>query len=217
MIVDDFDESYYSLAVKTLRILKWVNMNVPNASFLLKTDDDVYVSTPKLIEYLEDVNDRIRNDANDHAINYMGGVVFSGRSPHTFNSLSKWYVPMDLWNEQKIEIESITKKPYSHKGYPDYLEGNFYVISGYTVPLLLNASLNLPLFHLEDIYLTGFIGSEILAIKHEQIPRLFTDSASWPTINYFYNKLYVVPSEIIAYHCDNQVEIIKRIYEESII
>jgi hypothetical protein len=190
-------------------------MNLGHANFLVKTDDDVYINTPKLMDHLDYISVKIRSDNNADALNYMGGLVFSGRAPHTLNSFSKWYVPPDLWEDQKTEIEAITKDSYDHKGYPDYLEGNFYVISGPTAQLILNTSVELPLYHLEDVYVTGFIGSEILQIKLDNVPHTFTSSASWPRLMFWYTKLQVNPKDMIVYHCDHDVNIIKQIYSES--
>jgi len=184
---------------------------------LVKTDDDVYVNTLKLVEFLETVDTRSHSQFLQNqgaALNYLGGSVFSERSPHTFNAFSKWYVPPDLWTDQKTEIESITKKEYPHEGYPNYLEGNFYVITGHTVPLILNTSLELPLYHLEDVYLTGFIGSEILKIRLENVPNIFTSSAFWPRLKFWYTKFTINPTDIVVYHCDNDINIIKQIYSE---
>lgn len=226
LIVDDFDESYYGLTVKSLRILKWFNMNLPNSKFLVKTDDDVFVNIPKLAKYLERVETKLQFESKPVGSSlalphYMGGVVFVGRSPHTINTFSKWYVPPKLWKE---EVQAVGKLAEEHgnidhsqlRSYPPYLEGNFYTISGHTVPILLNSSLHLPLFHLEDVYVTGFL-SFILDIKLETIPSVYSDSAMIPSWNYKYNKMWTHPKDIIAYHCDKDVDIIKQVYEESLI
>lgn len=226
IIVDDFEESYYGLTVKSLRILKWFSMNLPKSNFLVKTDDDVFVNTLKLVKLLDRVETKLRferqQNSNNELPHYMGGVVFHDRSPHTFNTFSKWYVPPKLWKEEiailaKLGRESGRKKEYHElKSYPPYLEGNFYVIGGHTVPVLLNSSLPLPLFHLEDIYVTGFLGSEILDIKLESLPNVLSDSATFPKLNYRYNKLFTSPSEMVAYHCDNDIEIITQIYQDTL-
>jgi len=220
IIVDDFEESYYGLTVKTLRIFKWFTMNLPKSNFLLKTDDDVYVNTPNFIQYLVNVQLRLKQSpATDTVQNYLGGSVVPGRSPHTINTFSKWYVPPKLWKEQVTAIAKLTKdRSDNHRlsAYPPYLEGNFYVISGHTVPFLLNTSLQLPLFHLEDVYVTGFLASEILGIELSNIPNISTESAMFPRFNYKYKNIFKSLKDIIAYHCDNEIDLIKDIYEESL-
>ena len=44
---------------------------------------------------------------------------------------------------------------YSGRVYPNYLSGTGYVMSRDIVPRLYKAALKTPLFHLEDVYLTG--------------------------------------------------------------
>lgn len=44
---------------------------------------------------------------------------------------------------------------YEDKVYPNYLSGSGYVMSIDAVAKLYNATLSAPLFHLEDVYLTG--------------------------------------------------------------
>lgn len=44
---------------------------------------------------------------------------------------------------------------FDDKVYPNYLSGTGYVMSIDAAVKLYNASLSIPLFHLEDVYLTG--------------------------------------------------------------
>lgn len=44
---------------------------------------------------------------------------------------------------------------YSGDFYPNYLSGTAYLMSVEVAKLLYNASIKIPLFHLEDVYITG--------------------------------------------------------------
>lgn len=44
---------------------------------------------------------------------------------------------------------------FDGKEYPDYVSGTGYVISGALVPRLFESALHVPLFHLEDVFITG--------------------------------------------------------------
>lgn len=46
---------------------------------------------------------------------------------------------------------------YDKDKYPNYLSGTGYVMSIDTVAKLYNASLETPVFHLEDVFLTGSV------------------------------------------------------------
>lgn len=46
---------------------------------------------------------------------------------------------------------------FDGKEYPDYVSGTGYVMSGKIVPALFENALQVPLFHLEDIFITGMV------------------------------------------------------------
>ena len=49
LVVEDFQESYHNLTVKTTYLLKWLNSShCSRASFIFKVDDDVYVNPANL-------------------------------------------------------------------------------------------------------------------------------------------------------------------------
>ncbi|CAG7726415.1 unnamed protein product [Allacma fusca] len=65
----------------------------------------------------------------------------------------------------------------------DFAAGFFYVLGTDAVPKIFNASLRTPLFHLEDVFLTGFVASALLNMKIHHIPDI---SNFWaPIYNYY--------------------------------
>lgn len=44
---------------------------------------------------------------------------------------------------------------FNEKVYPNYLSGSAYVMDMMAATKLYNASFSIPLFHLEDVYVTG--------------------------------------------------------------
>ena len=50
---------------------------------------------------------------------------------------------------------------YNGEFYPNYLSGTAYLMSEAAVRKLYEASLSTPLFHLEDVYVTGFVADKI--------------------------------------------------------
>lgn len=52
IIQEGFLDSYNNLTVKSLMMLKWVNRYCQAVQFLMKTDDDIYVNLPALIDML---------------------------------------------------------------------------------------------------------------------------------------------------------------------
>ncbi|ODN04429.1 Beta-1,3-galactosyltransferase 1 [Orchesella cincta] len=244
LIVDDFTESYYALAIKTLRVMKYFQLHHPKSKFLVKTDDDVFVNVQNLVHYSYSVNkemeSRLRNQTSTSY--FIGGVIHSGREPHTWNPFSKWYAPSEVWNnvydkvvdvvessktsetselqlvhQSKLETKTVTvnTKSIDKTQYPPYAEGNFYILSDETVTAILKVSVNVPLYHLEDVYVTGVLATWVLGIEKENIPFISSSSNIFPRFSYAWFKLFTSPKDIIAFHCDNYVELMPSMYLES--
>ncbi|ESO96442.1 hypothetical protein LOTGIDRAFT_115678, partial [Lottia gigantea] len=129
VIQEDFKDSYRNLSIKSQAMLKWVSTYCMTAKYLLKADDDMYVNIPNLLTALH---------KQKHA-KFILGVTFVGAQPVQSQS-SKWYTPVKDFNE---------------KFYPKYTSGTSYSMSTAAVPDLFKASLQIKMFWLEDIYITG--------------------------------------------------------------
>lgn len=53
LIRGNFMDSYKNLTLKTVSLLEWTSANCPNATYLLKTDDDMFINVPKLLQFIE--------------------------------------------------------------------------------------------------------------------------------------------------------------------
>lgn len=131
IIQERFIDSYNNLTLKSVMLLKWVNNHcVENVKFVMKTDDDMYVNIPPLVKLLK---------ARVKPSGFLMGFLFCGARP-VADTKSKWYAP---------------KYMYPDRVYPNYLSGTGYVMSSVSIGRLYKAALSTPLFHLEDIYITG--------------------------------------------------------------
>jgi beta-1,3-galactosyltransferase 1 len=61
---------------------------------------------------------------------------------------------------------------YGGEYYPNYLSGTAYVLGIDAVTKLFKKSLSVPLFHLEDVYITGIVASQ-LKLKRQHHPLFF--------------------------------------------
>ncbi|CAL8103508.1 unnamed protein product [Orchesella dallaii] len=238
LIVDDFIESYYALSIKTLRLMKYFKLHHPKSKFLVKTDDDVFVNVQNLVQYCYSTNkeleSRLRNQTSPSY--FIGGVIHSDRGPHTWNPFSKWYAPSQVWNavydkvldviepktSETVKLQLVqstndakTARSIDKNQYPPYAEGNFYVLSDDAVADILTVSVKVPLYHLEDIYVTGVLATWVLGIDKENVPSISSSSNIFPRLSYVWFKLFTSPKDIIAFHCDNYVNLISTIYKES--
>ena len=99
----------------------------------MKTDDDMYVN----LEFLQrEIVEKIFDDSNLLLGNLIcgAGVI---RDPY-----NKWYAPAYM---------------YTGKVYPNYLSGTAYLMGKGAAKALFEAALTEPVFHLEDIYVTGVL------------------------------------------------------------
>ncbi|KAL3835992.1 hypothetical protein ACJMK2_021447 [Sinanodonta woodiana] len=130
IVQGDFHDSYRNLSLKSVFMLHWIKNFCSNSIFVLKTDDDVFVNLPNLLETL---SSRSKGDR------YILGYVFDNAQPDQ-NPNSKWYTPSEDFPE---------------KFYPRYCSGTAYSFTSNITNDLLAASMETKLFWLEDIYITG--------------------------------------------------------------
>lgn len=129
IIQQDFMDSYKNLTIKTLMGMNWVANHCPNASYVMKTDSDMFVNTEYLIYKL------LRPEMKPKK-NYFTGSNMRGFGPHRDKN-SKWYMPPELYPEDR---------------YPPFCSGTGYVFSGDLARKIYKVSLSISRLHLEDVY-----------------------------------------------------------------
>lgn len=141
----------------------------------MKCDDDTFVNVPNMVHVLlggtipvygatlKDHDQRTvqTRNASNRLRNVDENLLLGSRFCHAKpvgNISSKWYAPNYMFDD---------------KVYPNYLSGSGYVMSIDVATKLYNASLSEPLFHLEDVYLTGAnLCSLSIAYEYMQIDLL---------------------------------------------
>lgn len=53
IIQEKFHDTYNNLTLKSVMMLKWVTTNCPHATYLMKTDDDMYINVEGLVKALK--------------------------------------------------------------------------------------------------------------------------------------------------------------------
>ncbi|XP_072051681.1 beta-1,3-galactosyltransferase 1-like [Amphiura filiformis] len=145
ILMEDFQDTYLNLTIKTVMGLKWTSRYCPKAKFVMKTDDDMMINTPHLLDELRTAPWR----------NYIGGKV-ALNYPVLRNPDEKFYVPYDI---------------YTPDEYPPYVVGIGYIISMDLVHKLYLAALKTPLFPWEDAYIGMLL--ETLKIRPRLINHFF--------------------------------------------
>lgn len=156
----DFIDSYQNVTLDTLFAIEFAR-SYDNLDFVVIGDDDVYLNIPKLWKLLYE----------DQIIHPESNAILGDKivSPKVFKPSSTKYSRI-----KKYEVPSYM---YDGDYYPDFLSGFAYVLPFYTLDCLFEKSLNLPLFHLNDVFVTGFAAEEcqIERVDHEEFHYLGLD------------------------------------------
>ncbi|XP_035918829.1 uncharacterized protein LOC118517081 [Anopheles stephensi] len=174
IIQESFIDSYNNLTLKTIMMLKWVTNNCDGkVKFIMKCDDDTFVNVPNLLHVLlggtvplykaaisfYDTNTVAVKSPKNRLVpgkHLLTGFLFCDAKPIGDTS-SKWYSPTYMYDKDV---------------YPYYLSGTAYLMNFETAKLLYRASLSTPIFHLEDVYLTGIVADRV-KVRRRHHPLFF--------------------------------------------
>ncbi|XP_012695089.1 beta-1,3-galactosyltransferase 2 [Clupea harengus] len=143
IIQQDYLDTYYNLTIKTLMGMNWVATHCSRASYVMKTDSDMFVNIEYLIQKL------LKPDQPPKR-NYFTGYLMRGYAPNR-NKDSKWYMPSEL---------------YSSERYPIFCSGTGYVFSGDLAEKIYQASRSIRRLHLEDVY----VGICLAKLRIDPVP-----------------------------------------------
>lgn len=129
IVAADFIDSYTNLTYKVLMGLKWVSDFCPTTKFVVKVDQDTFLHVANLLHFL------FKLQVPDNGII----IGYKNVAPKVLRS-GKW---------------GISRAIFPLPIYPNYTNGNCYVISGNIVPSILEAAEQLPYISVEDVFITG--------------------------------------------------------------
>ena len=155
LVMEDFQDSYGNLTLKTTFLLKVLTGQCPQAQFILKADDDVFVNPEKLWNIIS--NTLINTvKINNTELNYtLIGKKQMNIRPFR-DKRNKWYLPTEI---------------YPSDVFPPYLQGLAYVLSGSLLGSLYSCTLSTPVLPIEDVFLTGLCASQKLnlSLTHHKV------------------------------------------------
>lgn len=140
LAITDNVDVYKNLTLKTIAAFDWARQFCPEADFLLKTDDDMFIHMKRLLLTIKSL--RVSTLSPNGII---VGNVAAGWKP-VRNPQSKYY---------------ITQEQYTETSYPPFVTGPSYLISRPAFDLLQQAAMNRPFFHLEDVFITGIVAESV--------------------------------------------------------
>lgn len=124
----DYRDSFFNLTMKEVLFLEWFNTRCPEASFIFKGDDDVFVNTLHIIEFLKGLSPPKAQDL------FVGDVI-TNAGPHRDKRV-KYFIP-----------ESMFVGPY-----PPYAGGGGYLYSGHVAKRLHGITSQVALYPIDDVY-----------------------------------------------------------------
>ncbi|KAG8431558.1 hypothetical protein GDO86_018183 [Hymenochirus boettgeri] len=130
IVQQDFMDTYYNLTLKTLMGIEWVAKYCPTASYVMKTDVDIFLN----VEYL--VYSVLLPGSPVHK-NFFTGRILENRSPNRDND-DKWYVPQEI---------------YPNNLYPPYCSGSGYVFSVDMTQKIYDTAQVIEMMPMEDVFI----------------------------------------------------------------
>ncbi|XP_052001707.1 N-acetyllactosaminide beta-1,3-N-acetylglucosaminyltransferase 2-like [Xyrauchen texanus] len=124
----DFRDTFFNLTIKEVLFLEWLTTRCSEASYIFKGDDDVFVNTVRIIDFLS-------NLSHAKAKELFVGDVITNAGPHR-NKKVKYFIP------ESVYIGA----------YPAYAGGGGYLFSGQLAKKIYNASKQVALYPIDDVY-----------------------------------------------------------------
>lgn len=124
----DFRDSFFNLTVKEVLFLEWIQARCAGAQFIFKGDDDVFVNTYRILNFLKGLPEPKARDL------FVGDVI-TNAGPHRDKKV-KYFIPESIYVG----------------AYPPYAGGGGYLYSGDIAARLLNVSQHVALYPIDDVY-----------------------------------------------------------------
>ncbi|KAJ8918739.1 hypothetical protein NQ315_015059 [Exocentrus adspersus] len=129
-----FIDTYDNLTLKTISMLEWVDNYCPKASFVLKTDDDMFINVSRLLAFIA------KHKPEQRAI---------------YGRLAKKWKPI----RNKKSKYYISPQQYKPSVFPDFTTGPAYLLPAQISKELYVSALNHTYFKLEDVFVTGIVAN----------------------------------------------------------
>ncbi|XP_075061161.1 beta-1,3-galactosyltransferase 2-like [Mixophyes fleayi] len=130
IVQQDFLDTYYNLTLKSIMGIEWVVKFCPTASYIMKTDNDMFLNADYLVHRILHPELPVRTD-------YFTGYIVENAKPYR-SEKSKWYVPKEI---------------YPNDTYPPYCMGAGYVFSVDMAKKIYDVSQVIRMIPMEDVHL----------------------------------------------------------------
>ncbi len=129
ILQDNFIDDYRNLTLKTIMALQWYRKSCQYVKFFMKTDDDMFINTFALLDYL--------NNIRKSYTRVMIGCCYTHGGYVHRKIQHKWFVSL---------------QQFQGKMYPPYCAGTGYVLSGQVALDVAHIMDSIPNIPIEDAY-----------------------------------------------------------------
>ncbi|XP_076314444.1 beta-1,3-galactosyltransferase 5-like [Tachypleus tridentatus] len=140
IVQEDFPDTFKHLALKSVMGLKWSVSFCNNADFVMKTDEDIFVHVPNLLNILHNFYSTKERTLICH-FNRVRRIL----RKDFLDTVPPHYIKY-----------MVTDKELPGQYFPPYCAGLGYVFPISVGEDLYKAALSTPVFFIEDVYITGF-------------------------------------------------------------
>ncbi|KAK9886751.1 hypothetical protein WA026_018403 [Henosepilachna vigintioctopunctata] len=147
-----FADTYRNLTYKHVMVFKYAIYHCPEAKYILKTDDDVFVNMPTLLNFLS-------LDLSPYGADNLLFCTRRSNSRVIRSYRSKWRVSFS---------------EYPDKIYPTYCPGWFLLYSQNVVFELYREAQKTKVFWIDDIHLTGTLFKKLNMVHTDAQPYMIT-------------------------------------------
>lgn len=147
IMIEDFTDTYRNLTYKAIAGLKWVSQYCYSATFVIKSDDDIFIDIHSLMNIMNSTE--VSNYGNNNVIlcnQWLRMKVIRDKK-------SKWY---------------ISEEEFPEEFFPPYCSGSIFIMSIDIVTKLYAASLYTKFFWVDDFYVTGLLVRK-LNVEHRRL------------------------------------------------
>ncbi len=145
IVQESFVDSYKNLTFKSIAALKWISTYCQKATFVLKTDDDIFVNMFSLLRHLHSLVtiDKVKGNLLLCLVWNKMPVMRNGK-----------------WSVNKSDIEPTY--------YPPYCSGSAFIMTADVALEMYNVSYFVPFFWIDDFYLTGLLTMKLSGLNRQQ-------------------------------------------------
>lgn len=150
----DFIDSFKNLPIKSIGALRWIYQYCPQAKYIIKADDDIYVNMFLVVE-------KIISEIWQHPQTLACHFKKNGTSPIVRAPSSKWYVPNEIFK--------------GHKYFPvRFCSGYAVIFTADLIPIMYKNSFGIPYTIVDDVYIFGVLLSGVKDVNYINYQRNFT-------------------------------------------